>query len=154
MPDGTLLHATCVAIGDDGVLILGPPGSGKSDLALRLIDQSGLGLKGKLRAAELVADDQVAIYRDRDTLIASAPPALSGKIEIRGMGIAILDVRASVPLVLAVRLAEAATIERLPDLGATGFEVLGIRLPLALIDASKPSAPARLRAAMDWFASR
>ena len=154
MPDGTLLHATCVAIGDEGVLILGPPGAGKSDLALRLIDQPGSGLAGKLRAAELVADDQVAIYRDRDTLIASAPPALAGKIEIRGLGIASLAFRNSVPLVLAVQLADAATIERLPDPGAAGFKVLGISLPLALIDGAKPSAPARLRAALDWFGRR
>ena len=46
MHEEALIHGTCIAIGAEGVLLVGKPGSGKSDLALRLIDQSGSGLSG------------------------------------------------------------------------------------------------------------
>lgn len=151
MPDTVTLHGTCVSIGGKGVLILGSPGAGKSDLALRLIDQPGAGLSGTPRRARLVADDQVTIIRHGDGLAATAPAALRGKLEIRGLGIVELPVEASAPLVLAIRLADCAAIERLPDVPCAGFEALGVGLPLVLIDPSKASAPARVRAALDWL---
>ena len=70
-PQQIFVHATAVAVGLKGVLLLGPSGSGKSDLALRLIDQG----------ARLVADDQVVLSRNGARLIANAPPALAGKID-------------------------------------------------------------------------
>lgn len=149
MPDTTLLHATCVALDELGVLILGPPGSGKSDLALRLIDQPGSGTSGRLRVAQLVSDDQVLISRSGDALLASAPREIHGKLEVRGLGIVTLPVRGTVQLVLAVRLDAVSSIERMPDREA--FEVLGIALPMVRIDPTQPSAPARLRAALDWL---
>ena len=153
MHEEALIHGTCLAIGAEGVLLVGKPGAGKSDLALRLIDQRGRGLTGELRAAELVADDQVVIRRLRDQLVASAPPALRGKLEIRGLGIAELPVVAETRLRLAVRLTPAAEIERLPDLGQARMDILGIALPLILLDPQNASAPARLRAALDQFVS-
>lgn len=151
MHEEALIHGTCLAIGEDGVLLVGKPGAGKSDLALRLIDQRGSGLSGSLRAARLVADDQVVIRRQEGALVASAPPALSGKLEIRGLGIAELPVVPEIRLRLAVRLTPAAEIERLPDLGRSRIEVLGIAIPLILLDPERASAPARLRAALDQF---
>jgi HPr kinase/phosphorylase len=151
MHEQALIHATCLAIGGEGVLLLGQPGSGKSDLALRLIDGAGAGLSGRLRSALLVADDQVAIRRSDAGLVASAPPALAGKLEIRGLGIAEVPIERDVPLRLAVRLTPAADIERLPDLARSRMEILGISIPLVLLDPEKPSAPARLRAALDQF---
>ena len=151
MPEEALIHGTCLAIGTEGVLLVGQPGAGKSDLALRLIDQSGSGLSGQQRAAQLVADDQVVIRRAGDALIASAPPALRGKLEIRGLGIAELAVAAETRLRLAVRLTPTSEIERLPDLGAARMEMLGIALPLILLDPQNASAPARLRAALEQF---
>ena len=151
MHEEALIHGTCLAIGGAGVLLVGKPGSGKSDLALRLIDQSGLGLSGNARAAQLVADDQVVIRKVEGALIASAPASLKGKLEIRGLGIAELSVVAETRLRLAVRLTPAAEIERLPDLGTARMEVLGIGLPLVLLDPEQASAPARLRAALDQF---
>ena len=151
MHEEALIHGTCLAIGAEGVLLVGKPGAGKSDLALRLIDQRGRGLTGELRAAELVADDQVVIRRLRDQLVASAPPALRGKLEIRGLGIAELAVVAETRLRLAVRLTPAAEIERLPDLGRARMDILGESLPLILLDPQNASAPARLRAALDQF---
>ncbi|MCA3561190.1 MAG: HPr kinase/phosphatase C-terminal domain-containing protein [Aestuariivirga sp.] len=151
MHEEALIHGTCLAIGTDGVLLVGKPGSGKSDLALRLIDQQGLGLSGKARSALLVADDQVVIRKIKSALIASAPASLKGKLEIRGLGIAELAVAAETRLRLAVRLTPAGEIERLPDLGAARMDVLGIGLPLILLDPGSASAPARLRAALDQF---
>ena len=151
MHEEALIHGTCLAIGGEGVLLVGKPGTGKSDLALRLVDQGGLGLSGQLRVAQLVADDQVVIRREAGALVASAPPSLKGKLEIRGLGIAELAVAAEARLRLAVRLTPASDIERLPDLGAARMEILGIAVPLILLDPQNASAPARLRAALDQF---
>lgn len=152
MHEEALIHATCLAIGEDGVLLLGAPGSGKSDLALRLIDAPGTGLSGVARRTQLVADDQVVVRRVGDGLLASAPPALAGKMEIRGLGIADLQARPEAALRLAVRLTPAAEIERLPDLARARMEILGIAIPLVLVDPVSASAPARIRAALDHFA--
>ena len=142
------LHGTCVSVGGEGVLILGEPGSGKSALALRLIDEPGYGISGVLLRSELVADDQVIVIRDQDRLMASAPAALRGKLEIRGLGIVTLATPPSVPLALVVKLQDRSAIERLPD--PATFAILGVALPLVEIDAIQPSAPARLRAALGW----
>jgi serine kinase of HPr protein (carbohydrate metabolism regulator) len=152
MHDEALIHGTCLAIGEAGVLLLGKPGSGKSDLALRLIDGSGTGLSGVTRSARLVADDQVGIRKAGTTLIASAPAALAGKLEVRGLGIASVPAQQEAALRLAVRLTPAAEIERLPDLARSRMEILGIDIPLVLIDPESPSAPARIRAALDHLA--
>lgn len=148
-PESGQVHGTCVAIGGLGVLILGPPGSGKSDLALRLIDQPGFGTSGKLQSAQLVADDQVLLRREGERIIATAPAAIAGKLEIRGLGIVELPVAANVPLCLVVRLVAAADIERMPESADRQQEILGIVVPRADIDPRLPSAPARLRAALD-----
>jgi serine kinase of HPr protein (carbohydrate metabolism regulator) len=143
------LHGTCISVGGAGVLILGEPGSGKSALALRLIDEPGYGISGTLLRSELVADDQVIVSRDQDRLMASAPAALRGKLEIRGLGIVTLATLPSVALALVVKLHEHSAIERLPDPAI--FDILGMTLPLVEIDGKTPSAPARLRAAVSWL---
>ena len=71
------VHGTCIAIDGDGVLLRGPSGSGKSDLALRLIDSGAM----------LVGDDQLQLSRMGDQLIVRPPDLLSGQLEIRGIGI-------------------------------------------------------------------
>ena len=86
------------------MLILGEPGTGKSGLALRLIDEPGFGISGVLLRGELVADDQVIVTRDQDKLVASAPATLRGKLEIRGLGIVTLATPPSAPLALVVKL--------------------------------------------------
>jgi HPr kinase/phosphorylase len=143
------LHGTCVSVGGEGVLILGEPGSGKSSLALRLIDEPGYGVSGVLQRSELVADDQVIVTRDQDRLLASAPATLHGKLEIRGLGIIDLVTSPSVALVLIVKLQNHSVIERLPDIAT--FDILGMALPLVEIDAKMASAPARIRAALAWL---
>ncbi len=149
MADQAVIHGSCMAVDGHGVLLLGAPGAGKSDLALRLLDHQGSGTSGRPRSSRLVADDQVVIARDGDILIASAPAALAGKLEVRGLGIVSAPAVSHAPLVLAVRLTPAAEIERLPDLAQSLFDILGLAIPLILIDPEKASAPARIRAALD-----
>jgi HPr kinase/phosphorylase len=146
-PDSQLVHGTCLVIGGCGVLVLGPPGSGKSDLALRLIDQPGRGTGAEALTAHLVADDQVVITRRGTRLLAAAPPRLAGLIEVRGLGIVGVDHVAEAEVRLAVRLAEAGSIERMPDDGER-LLLLDIALPEVAIDAAAASAPARIRAAV------
>lgn len=141
------LHATCVALGNCGVLLVGPSGSGKSDLALRLIDQPGRGIGAAVMDGRLVADDQVVLTRKGDDLIASAPERLAGLMEIRGQGIVRLAPGGPVKLSLMVVLAPAEDIERHPvEDSETPF--LGCPLACIAIDPSTASAPARVRAAL------
>lgn len=126
-----LLHASCVAIDGRGVLLEGPSGSGKSDLALRLIDGG----------ARLVADDQVEIAAREGRLLAGAPGALEGLIEARGQGLFRVEPAGTVPLALAVALAKPPG--RLPAPAVR--TLLGIDLPAVTIDPFEASAPARLR---------
>jgi HPr kinase/phosphorylase len=144
-PSTRLAHGTCLEIGGCGVLILGPSGSGKSDLALRLIDQPGRGTGLETLTARLVADDQVAITRRGETLFAAAPARLAGLIEVRGLGIVTADHAPEAELMLAVRLADAPDIERLPEQGES-LILLGVALPEIAVDAAAASAPARIRA--------
>lgn len=132
----TLVHATTVEIAGRGVLIRGPSGSGKSDLALRLIDAG----------ARLVADDQTEVERRGDRLVAMAPAAIAGRIEVRGLGIVPLQAVAQTTLALVVDLVPAAKVERMPE--ARAVEILGISLPVLQLDPFEASAPAKLRLAV------
>jgi len=131
------LHGTCVALESVGCLLLGPPGSGKSDLALRLIMDHG---------ARLVADDQVAVERRAAGLIASVPAPLAGLIEVRGLGIVRMAHRTRAPLGLAVVLVPPDEIERLPE-AEEGVEYLGVALPLLRVTPFEASAPHKVRLA-------
>lgn len=130
------LHATCVAVGGVGVLLCGPSGSGKSDLALRLVD----------RGADLVADDQVVVVRRDARLHARPHPALAGLIEVRGHGIVRLPHLAEAALGLLVDLVPGGEAERMPD--RREGDLLGIRLPGIRIDPGHASADARIRLAV------
>ncbi len=144
----TCLHATMVQLDDRGILITGPSGAGKSTLALRLLDEPGRGLGSSPLNARLVADDQVIVRRDGLSLIASAPEALAGLLEVRGLGIArVPAVVAHAPVHLVVRLhAHLAALERMPAMAYTS--ILGIARPLLFLSLADAAAPARLRAAL------
>ena len=130
------IHASTVASDGRAVLIAGPSGSGKSDLALRLLD----------RGFTLVSDDQTIVRRDVDRLVASAPPTIKGKLEIRGIGIVEMDTVDDVPVALFVEL--TSEIMRLPD-DRRERPVLGINLPLVSVDALTASAASKVALALD-----
>ena len=130
------IHASTVASDGRAVLISGPSGSGKSDLALRLLD----------RGFTLVSDDQTIVRRDGDRLVASAPPTIKGKLEIRGIGIVEMDTVDDVPVALFVEL--TSEIMRLPD-DRRERPVLGVNLPLVSVDALTASAPSKVALALD-----
>lgn len=114
------IHATCVNINGKGVLLLGKSGSGKSDLALRLIMDKG---------AVLVADDRVDICNRNNSLFASAPVVLQSLLEVRGIGICRFDAMAETAVNIVVRLVEnKSEIERMPKAETT--ELAGVVLPL------------------------
>jgi serine kinase of HPr protein (carbohydrate metabolism regulator) len=144
--ESTLVHASCIAFGENAVLIIGPPGSGKSDLALRLIHGSP--------PAELVSDDQTLISRKGERLIASAPADIAGKLEVRGFGIADVPFRSEASIKLAVLLRPSSEIERMPPEGGGSYQMLGLSVPAIEIDARSASAAARLRLALDHFARK
>ncbi|MCE6958414.1 HPr kinase/phosphatase C-terminal domain-containing protein [Cereibacter sphaeroides] len=114
-----LLHASCVAVGDRALLIMGPSGSGKSSLALELI---ALG-------AALVADDQTEVERRGDLLVARCPPSIAGMIEARGIGLLKCPAVHEARVVLAVDLGQRET-ERLPHW--RNIQVLGLPVDLVL----------------------
>src|SRR6476619_4752370 len=117
------LHASTVATDGRAVVILGPSGSGKSDLTLRLLD----------RGFTLVSDDQTIVRKDGDRLVASAPPNIAGKLEIRGIGIVDMERVDNVAIALIVELTNSQ-IQGLPD-DSRERPILGVKLPLVTIDA-------------------
>ena len=124
------IHASCAARDGAGVLLLGAPGAGKSDLLLRLLDHG----------YALVADDRVEISGGvAQRVMAKAPTALAGLIEVRGMGILRMPYLPQARLALAVELGVA---ERLPQPGRRHG------LPLVRVDAMQASAPSRITAAL------
>ncbi|HEV7233013.1 MAG TPA: HPr kinase/phosphatase C-terminal domain-containing protein [Sphingorhabdus sp.] len=132
---GECLHATAVAIGGDGVLLRGPSGSGKSDLALRLID----------RGAKLVSDDAVMIDIGEGRPFVRPAPNIEGRIEVRGIGICPVETVTAAPLRLVVDLVDAA--ERMPPndmmTAISGFDV-----PLVKIVPFEASAPIKVEIAL------
>ncbi len=149
MAETLQVHATCVAIDGQAVLLTGPPGAGKSDLALRLIDQPGFGLGGPLKTARLISDDQVILRKAGAGLTAAAPVSIKGLLEVRGLGPMPVPVLESAPLALVVRLERGGAFERLPETEAMSQTYLGIAVPLIRLDALWASAPARIRAVID-----
>jgi HPr kinase/phosphorylase len=128
------VHGSCAARDGAGVLLMGPPGSGKSDLVLRLL----------ARGFDLVADDRVDVTDG----IASAPPTLAGMLEVRGLGIMRLPHRDRAALALVVTLGELPPRLPLPARHAA------LDLPQVGVDATTASAPERVAMALDCALGR
>jgi HPr kinase/phosphorylase len=131
----TMVHGSAVAIGSLGVLIVGPSGSGKSDLVLRLID----------RGAKLISDDILHIdSADGGPLLAYAP-SIAGKIEVRGIGICSVEYEVSAPLRLVVACAK--DVDRMPaeDMRTTIADFL---VPLVKLDPFQVSSVLKVELAL------
>ncbi|MFT4715973.1 MAG: HPr kinase/phosphorylase [Paracoccaceae bacterium] len=124
------LHASSVAFCGKALLIIGPSGSGKSGLSLDLLS----------RGAELIADDQTVVTLRSDVIIASAPAAIKGQIEARGIGILAAGTTAPAPVALVVDLGKKEKC-RLPENRTT--PILGIEIDL-IFGAETPSLAAAI----------
>jgi HPr kinase/phosphorylase len=136
-----LVHATAVAIEGGAVLLRGPPGAGKSDLALRLIGSGAL----------LVADDQTELRRDGDAVVARPPATIAGLIEVRGLGVVAVPAIAEARVVLLVDLVAAEAVERFPE--PRREALLGVSLPVVALAPFEASAAVKLRLARRSFAA-
>ena len=133
-----IVRGTTVSVGGRGVLLRGRSGCGKSDLALRLID----------RGAGLVSDDYTEVRVEGGRLLAAAPSAIAGRIEMRGVGIVELSPATDVPLCLVAELDRP--VERLPE-GPSRVDVAGTPLPAVALAALEASAPLKVEAALRLY---
>ncbi len=133
----TTVHASAVLVGAHAVLIRGPSGSGKSRLALELLEAART---GSLRFARLVADDRVHLEAAGGRLLARPAEILAGLIEVRGVGLHRMphEPRAVVGLVIDLAAADA---ERLPDADRRKIEIGGIELPRLAVASGEAALP-------------
>ncbi|WP_020590629.1 HPr kinase/phosphorylase [Kiloniella laminariae] len=149
MASQPLIHATCLAFegagesaGDPagqrfGVLLRGPSGSGKSDLALRALHEG---------CARLVSDDQTLLVVRDEQLLASPPPTIAGLLEVRGLGLVSFPFCEQVPVTLVVDLVRQGEVERLPE--PAQVDILGVTLPKISLYSFEASTLAKLVLAM------
>ncbi len=130
------VHGTVVDIAGSGVMLCGESGSGKSDLALRLID----------RGACLVSDDQVCLTPRGKGVYATAPKALRGFLEIRGLGVVSMPVTGGAYLRLIVHLTSALNVPRLPDVETEN--ILGAEIHSLKLNAFEQSTPIKIELAL------
>jgi hypothetical protein len=136
------IHASCVAIGGRGVLLIGASGAGKSDLALRLIHAG----------ARLVADDRTILFLAKGALHARAPDSIKGLLEIRGLGIVTFPVRPRVEIALVVKLGREGARLPKPGIYHIPAPLTGAKpVPQIALDARFASTPAKIGAAMAAF---
>lgn len=134
--EAVLVHATAVAVGAHAVLLRGPSGSGKSDLALRLIDAG----------ASLLADDQTRLWREGDAVLVCAPEPIAGLLEVRGVGIVRMRPLPTARLRLIADLVAPQHVERLPE--PSSETIFGLAIPLVAVAPFQASAVAKLRLAL------
>lgn len=134
-------HATTIAIDGMGVMLRGPSASGKSDLALRMIDQGAM----------LVADDRTCLDVIDDQLIAFAPEPLAGKLEVRGLGIVKVPYLERCPVSLVADLVVMNELQRLPEEKTIKYKEKTLR-HISLC-AFETSAPVKLKFALtaEWL---
>lgn len=137
-----LVYGTTVAVDGRAVLLRGPSGSGKSDLALRMIEAG----------AQLVADDQTRLVREAGRLVASAPDTIAGQLEVRGVGIVPVQNVRRAPLDLVVDLVPPEQVERYPEAGTCTYLEIGV--PLLALAPFEASTPAKVRLALIHFTTR
>jgi serine kinase of HPr protein (carbohydrate metabolism regulator) len=138
------VHATAVLFGADGVLIRGESGSGKSALALALISTG----------ARLIADDRLTLSNCHGRLVASAPRATAGLVELRGRGLLRVASEPSGVIRLVVDIVDQAGLERMPEPPQLTADLLGIALPRQPVPPATGRAVTLVRAAVEALSSR
>ena len=126
------MHSSSVVIDDNGVLILGDSGSGKSDLALRLIDNG----------ATLISDDISICRKNSNNIYLHCPPEIKGLLEVREIGIITVPFVERIKLRLVVNL-KSKNNERFPK--ENSYRILGIKIPLISIEGKNSSAVAKIK---------
>lgn len=136
-PQTLVMQASAVSIGGRALLIEGPPGSGKSSLALALID----------RGAGLIGDDAVTLIAEAGRLIASPPPNIAGLIEVRGVGLVHEPAARPAPVALILALGQPAP-PRLPAAPLPRRVIAGIAIPVLAFDPGTIAPAARAEKAL------
>ena len=132
-------HATAVAYCGSGILIRGPSGSGKSDLALRLIDDD----------ADLIADDRVVIKVVEKELRLSPPESISGLIEVRGIGVVKIETVQDIPLCLVVELEPSYQTQRMPEIKEELIK--DVSVPIININSFESSALVKIKIVLRYL---
>ncbi|MFN0262321.1 HPr kinase/phosphorylase [Tepidamorphus sp. 3E244] len=130
MNDQATIHACCVVIATEGVLIRGPSGSGKTALALALIATST-----DTTQARLVSDDRTVLSVCNGVLLATAPPPTAGLVEVRGLGVGQLSALPAARISLVVDFVQPEESPRLPEDDQAVTSIEGITVPRVLLRA-------------------
>ncbi|MBI3420028.1 MAG: HPr kinase/phosphatase C-terminal domain-containing protein [Proteobacteria bacterium] len=138
MSEGTIIHASALVFCGRGILLRGPSGSGKSDLALRLIEAEGL----------LVADDRSILSAEDGALYAAVPDSIAGLLEIRGVGLMRVPHGTKSRIDLCLDCVPRIEAPRLPEKAAT--RINGISVPLFKLYPFEASAVAKIRAVLQY----
>lgn len=141
LPEGITVHASAVLCGPRAILLRGPSGSGKSRLALELIEQPD-------GFARLVADDQVRLAASHGRLLAAPLPRGAGLLEVRGLGLVQLPFEPLARIGLIVDLVDRHTTERLPEASMMADAILGVLLPRLALAGGDPRGASLCRLAM------
>lgn len=134
---GETVHASAVLTGETAILIRGPSGSGKSQLAFALILA---GRAGQISRTALIGDDRVRLLREGNVIVAHAVPALEGMIELRGLGIRRCNFQQQGPIGLVVDLL-ADDRTRMPEPSALSTSIFGIPIPRIPAGAADQALP-------------
>lgn len=134
------MHASVVSVKGQAVLLRGPSGFGKSDLALRMMDQG----------AELVSDDYVELDVQNGQIIARPPIAIQGLMEVRGLGVIKVRHLHEAVVKLAFNLVAPGVVDRVPVYRSRLF-IDGSAVPLFSLDGLAASSPAKIRMALSRY---
>ena len=126
------VHSSAIVLEDNGILIIGDSGSGKSDLALRLIDSG----------ATLISDDITICEKKKNLIYLSAPSETKGMLEVREVGIITVPFVEGIILRMIVKL-EAGRLERIPQ--KNNYKIFGQKIPMLTINGKNSSSVVKVK---------